>query len=106
MEEKRPDWRIPVVLLFTLTIVLSSIFSLGFLWAFIIAFAWPTIGTLVTFDDDLPGGWSNPDGSQKPPYVWLFALMGIEALMLTAAMMWPNLAAYGVRDFVGHLQIG
>lgn len=29
---------------------------------------WPLIGTLVTIDDDLRGGWSNPDGNVRPPW--------------------------------------
>src|SRR5882757_8248209 len=29
---------------------------------------WPLIGTLITVDDDLPGGWSNPDGTVPPPW--------------------------------------
>jgi hypothetical protein len=29
---------------------------------------WPLVGTLVTADDDLPGGWSNPDGSARPAW--------------------------------------
>ena len=32
---------------------------------------WPLIGTLVTADDDFPGGFSNPDGSVKPPWLVL-----------------------------------
>jgi len=28
--------------------------------------AWPVLGTLITLDDDMPGGWSNPDGRQIP----------------------------------------
>ena len=30
---------------------------------------WPIVGTLVTLDDDLPGGWSNPDGSARPDWL-------------------------------------
>jgi hypothetical protein len=30
---------------------------------------WPLVGTLVTADDDLPGGWSNPDGDLRPPWL-------------------------------------
>ncbi len=30
---------------------------------------WPLLGTIVTIDDDLKGGWSNPDGSVRPPWV-------------------------------------
>ena len=38
--------------------------SLGL--AFLILFVgWPILGTLVTIDDDLPGGWSNPDGTRR-----------------------------------------
>jgi hypothetical protein len=29
---------------------------------------WPVIGTLITLDDDMPGGWSNPDGKQMPEW--------------------------------------
>ena len=31
--------------------------------------AWPLGGTLVTIDDDFPGGWSNPDGTVRPPWL-------------------------------------
>ena len=30
---------------------------------------WPLGGTLVTIDDDLRGGWSNPDGSVRPSWL-------------------------------------
>jgi hypothetical protein len=30
---------------------------------------WPLGGTLVTIDDDFPGGWSNPDGTVRPPWL-------------------------------------
>jgi hypothetical protein len=30
---------------------------------------WPLVGTLVTLDDDLKGGWSNPDGTVRPPWL-------------------------------------
>ena len=33
--------------------------------------AWPLIGTLITIDDDLRGGFSNPDGSVTPPWLVL-----------------------------------
>jgi hypothetical protein len=31
--------------------------------------AWPLGGTLITLDDDFKGGWSNPDGSVRPPWL-------------------------------------
>src|SRR5471030_1748894 len=36
--------------------------------ALIILVGWPLIGTMITADDDLPGGWSNPDGTVPPPW--------------------------------------
>lgn len=30
---------------------------------------WPLVGTLVTIDDDFKGGWSNPDGKVRPPWL-------------------------------------
>jgi hypothetical protein len=41
--------------------------SLGLAF-FVFFVGWPILGTLVTIDDDLPGGWSNPDGSVRPPW--------------------------------------
>lgn len=39
-------------------------------WALLIFFVgWPIGGTLITLDDDLKGGWSNPDGSARPPWL-------------------------------------
>jgi hypothetical protein len=33
----------------------------------------PIVGVLATIDDDLPGGWSNPDGSNRPSWLtWQF----------------------------------
>jgi hypothetical protein len=46
-------------------------------WAslLVLLIAWPLIGTLITVDDDLPGGWSNPDGTVIPEWktLWWWA---------------------------------
>ena len=41
------------------------------LWLCLLIFfvGWPFVGTLMTIDDDLPGGFSNPDGSVRPPWL-------------------------------------
>jgi hypothetical protein len=46
---------------FTLNLPLGVTFLLFFV-------GWPVVGTLITIDDDLPGGWSNPDGTVRPPW--------------------------------------
>ena len=43
---------------------------------------WTVLGLLVTLDDDLPGGWSNPEKSQS---IWRHSLvvLGASVLVLT-----------------------
>ena len=97
---RRMRWILPVVILTSLTVVLSSVFSLGFLWAFVIAFAWPMLGLIVTFDDDLPGGWPNPDGKEKPPCVALLGMIGFEILLVWIALQFPMTADFGMRNLI------
>jgi hypothetical protein len=53
----------------TVTVILHFVFSLPIGFSALIAFlVWPIVGTLLTADDDLPGGWSNPDGSAIPEW--------------------------------------
>ncbi len=70
----------------------------------------PIVGTLATIDDDLPGGWSNPDGKTRPPWLhwqpWLLlALDGCIAgfgfaidagIMTVGAVPWLLLGSAGV----------
>ena len=52
------------------TLALHYFTGISWGWAALGCFvAWPLIGTLVTADDDLPGGWSNPDGDIRPPWL-------------------------------------
>jgi hypothetical protein len=45
-------------------------FGLSLSLAFLIFFVgWPLFGTLITIDDDMKGGWSNPDGTTRPPWL-------------------------------------
>ena len=51
-------------------IVVHVAFGLALGIALLIFFvAWPLVGTLVTIDDDLKGGWSNPDGTVRAPWL-------------------------------------
>ena len=51
-----------------LTVYAFTSFGLG-MSLLIFFVGWPIAGTLVTIDDDLKGGWSNPDGSVRPPWL-------------------------------------
>jgi hypothetical protein len=41
--------------------------SLGLI-ALALYVGWPLAGTVITIDDDFPGGWSNPDGKTTPEW--------------------------------------
>lgn len=42
-------------------------------------------GLLATFEDDLPGGWSNPDGTKTPRYVGVVKETGRWSLAILSA---------------------
>lgn len=63
------QWLIYPLAATTLTVILHWIAHVQIGFAALIAFiGWPVIGTLVTIDDDLPGGFSNPDGTRTPDW--------------------------------------
>ena len=72
---------------------------------------WPIGGTLATIDDDLPGGWSNPDGSVRPPWrepaFWgqIVAGLSLSALGFAIDVGWNSRAGapFWLIAFVGAL---
>jgi hypothetical protein len=34
----------------------------------VLVIGWPLVGTIITIDDDMPGGFSNPDGKAVPEW--------------------------------------
>jgi hypothetical protein len=52
--------------------------------------AWPLFGTLITIDDDMKGGWSNPDGTVRPPWLqapfWGQIIVGLALASCGAAI--------------------
>ena len=50
----------------------------------------PVVGTVITIDDDVPGGWSNPDGKQRPDWLrarfWGRLLAGLAASAVVAGL--------------------
>ena len=54
--------------IFIVVAVLSLLFHIPYMYTLIGFSAWVFVGHLVTADDDLPGGWSNPDGKLRFPW--------------------------------------
>jgi hypothetical protein len=85
-------------------------FGAGLGLALLIFFVgWPLLGTLVTADDDMKGGWSNPDGTIRPPWLhvpfWGQIVAGLALASCGAAIDhgWTTETAtiFWVAGFVG-----
>jgi hypothetical protein len=82
-----------------LAVVAVSV-SLGANWpmgyvALALFIGWPLIGTLITIDDDLPGGWSNPDGKTTPE--WKTLAWNLEILLCRGSIVVAAFA-FQLRD--------
>ena len=67
---------------------ISSAVTLG-----VLLIGWPLLGTLITIDDDLPGGWSNPNGKVVPEWkrLWWWAdLFLVRGALVAAAFVVEN----------------
>ena len=78
-------------------ILIHVVFKISLGIAFLIFFVgWPLGGTLITLDDDFPGGWSNPDGSVRTPWLqspfWgqIFAGVAISAIGFAIDAGWRS----------------
>jgi hypothetical protein len=88
------DW-VPIVVFALATgAILNVTFSIAPIYVAIGFSGWAFIGHLVTFDDDLPGGWSNPDGRQAVPFRELLA-KGLLFLTVCLAALFPSVRSWG-----------
>jgi hypothetical protein len=79
---------------------LSAASGLAFWWAFlIVAGAILINGWVATLEDDLPGGFNNPDGTHTPRYAvvtgWVVRALGILLAVLCLAAL--GLIFFGAR---------
>jgi hypothetical protein len=63
----------------TIAIMVAISIALRLIWEIssgttlaVLLIGWPLAGTLITIDDDYPGGWSNPDGTVVPEWKMLW----------------------------------
>ena len=84
-----------VVTTAVLAIAASLLFELPYIFTFLAVAGIVVIGHVVTIDDDMPGGWSNPDGAVPCPWQELLVKLSVLAfLVLLAFVPW-------VRQFGG-----
>jgi hypothetical protein len=86
-----------ILLIVGTAITLSYFGGIPYIFTLIGFSAWAFFGHLVTIDDDMKGGWSNPDGSE--PFFWLELLIKVAIFAALCAM-----AAFSttVRSFGAH----
>jgi hypothetical protein len=71
---------------------ISAFYGVTFWWAFaILTVAILANGLIATIEDDLPGGFNNPDGSATPKYAvvagWAIRIFGVLLLLLCVAAL-------------------
>ena len=76
-------------------ILLSLLWHVPYLYTLIGAGAWTLVGQIITADDDVPGGWSNPDGSLPFPWRELTVKAAFLAGLIAIAVLFPGLRALG-----------
>jgi hypothetical protein len=74
--------------------VLSAWWRIPYIFTFVAAAALAFAGHVVTIDDDLSGGWSNPDGLE--PFPWRGLLLKAVVLVILGALaLVPQVRALG-----------
>lgn len=81
-----------------LTIGLSVFAGIAYIYTLCGLAAWTAFGHLITLDDDMPGGWSNPFDDRK---FWhnSLVIMAIKflvfAILIKITLSFPSLTQYG-----------
>ena len=87
-----------LVVLPGILLLLSWLFGVPYFVGLLGLLAWATVGHLVTLDDEMPGGWSNPEESKR---IWRLSVAGLVAkAALLALVFWlvgqyPQLKEFG-----------
>jgi hypothetical protein len=77
--------------------VLTFYFHSPYIISLLILLGWSSLGQLVTLDDDLPGGWSNPDGdpsSARRAKIWLCSTVATFAAVFWLLYTFPHIQDY------------
>lgn len=76
-------------------LALSALWDVPYIYTLIGFAAWAFIGHVVTADDDVEGGWSNPDGSQPFPWLELAVKAAVLVALIVVAYYFPMVRALG-----------
>jgi hypothetical protein len=79
----------------SIAVILSLIWKVPYLYTAIGFAAWAFGGHLITIDDDLPGGWSSPDGSIPFPWAELAVKAAVLLILVGLVLFIPKLRTLG-----------
>jgi hypothetical protein len=72
-------------------------FSSPYIITLLILLGWSSLGQLVTLDDELPGGWANPDSDQavtRRAVAWLVSTIVVFGLVFWLMRTYPQIQDY------------
>ena len=86
---------VAVATLIGVAVALSLFLHVPYIFTALGISAWALFGHLVTADEDLPGGWSNPDGVQAFPWAVLLVKAIVFALLCAIVVLFPAVRGLG-----------
>ena len=75
--------------------VLSHLWRVPYIYTLLGFSTWAFLGHLVTADDDMSGGWSNPNGERSFPWPEIAAKAFVLSVLALAAVLSPSLRGFG-----------
>lgn len=86
---------IPIAFAAGVAVFLSLTWEIPYIYTAIGFSAWAFFGHVVTSDDDLPGGWSNPDGLLPFPWRELVVKGLLFVGLCVLAFLVPSIRTFG-----------
>jgi hypothetical protein len=78
--------------------LLTFYFHSPYIITLLILLGWSTFGQLITLDDELPGGWANPEGDPavtKKAKIWLASTFAVFGTVFWLMCLYPHIQDYG-----------
>src|SRR5690242_6115273 len=86
---------VPIALIVALAVVLSLVWQVPYIFTLIGLSAWAFFGHIITADDDMLGGWSNPDGKAPSIRPQLLLKAIVLGAICAIAIAFPTIRGLG-----------
>jgi hypothetical protein len=97
MKAEIKHYSIMLLLIVSTAIALSYVRGIPYIYTLIGFSVWALLGHLVTIDDDMKGGWSNPDGSEPFPWLELLVKVAIFVGLCAIAALCTSVRNFGTH---------